>query len=67
VASTLDRNYQHTLVSRARPCDSLRDDAALLGNESLKLLVGLVIDILFFVVAESASAFLSYLTRSTSL
>lgn len=59
----LDRCDEHALMFCACPRDSFRDDPALLGYEALELLFGFVIDEIFFVVAETAGAFLSDLSR----
>ena len=51
---TLDRLDKHPLMSGTRARDPFRNDPALLGNESLKLLFILIIDIDIFVIAEPA-------------
>jgi hypothetical protein len=58
MSCTLDGHDQHPLVLRARTCNALRYDTALLRNEPLELLLGLVVNEIFLVVAEAARAFL---------
>jgi len=63
MARPFDCGDEHPLMSGACPRDSLGDDSALLGYEALKLLLGLVINEIFLVVAETACALLSHLSR----
>src|SRR3990172_4671776 len=67
VSRALDCSYQHALVLRAGTSDALRNDAALLRHEPLELLVGLVVDEIFLVVAEAAGAFFPDLTGRAPL
>lgn len=55
----LDCLNEHSLVPGACSRDSLGNNASLLGDESLKLLFVLVIDVHVFVFAKAADAFLS--------
>jgi hypothetical protein len=56
VSRAFDGDNQHSLVLRARTRDAFRYDAALLRNEPLELLLGLVVNEIFLVVAETTSA-----------
>ena len=62
MACPLDCGDKHALMLGASPRDSLRNNSALLRDETLKFLVGLIVNKIFFVVAESAGAFLSHLS-----
>lgn len=61
MAGPLDGDNKHALVFRTGPRNTLRDDASLLRNEPLELFLVLVIDIEFFIVAESARALFTLL------
>ncbi len=61
MAGPLDGDNKHALVFRTGSRNTLRDDASLLRNEPLELLFVLVIDIEFFVIAESARALFTLL------
>jgi len=63
MAGPLDSCNEHPLMPGARPCDAFRNNPALLRHETLKFLFGLVIDKIFLVVAEAASALFSDLSR----
>lgn len=58
---------EHPLVTRACAGDSLGNNAALLGDKPLKLLLVFVIDIHVFVFAESADPLLSHLSAPGAL
>jgi hypothetical protein len=59
MACALDGVHKLTLVFCARTGDAFGDDLSLFGNEALKFLFILVVDVQFFCVAESACTLLS--------
>ena len=63
MACPLDRGHEDSLMLGAGPGDPFRNDSALLRNESLQLLIGLIVHIIFLVVAKAARALFSYLSR----
>ncbi len=60
---TLDGDNQHALMLCACPGNTLRNNPPLLRNEPLDFLFVLVIDVIFFIVAEAAGPFFSDLLR----
>jgi hypothetical protein len=67
VSCALDRDHQHALVFCARSRDTLWNDPALLRNKTLELLLGLVIDEILLVVAETTGALFPDLAGCTPL
>ena len=63
MACPLDRGHEHPLMLGAGPGDPFWNDPALLRHETLKFLFGLVVHVIFLVVAEAASAFFPDLSR----
>ena len=63
MACPLDRRHEHPLMLGAGPGDPLWNNPALFRDETLKFLFGLIIHIIFLVVAEAAGALFSYLSR----
>lgn len=67
MARPFDSDDKHPLMPGAGPCDALRDDASLLRDKPLKLLLGFVVDEVFLVVAEAACALFPDLACCASL
>jgi hypothetical protein len=67
VACAFDCRDEHSLMLRTCSGDSLWDDPTLFRNESLEFLFRLVIDIVFFVIAEAARSLFSNLPGCASL
>ena len=63
MACPLDSGHEDPLMLGASPGDPFWNDSALLRHESLKLLIGLIVHIIFLVVAKAAGALFSYLSR----
>ena len=63
MACPLDCRHEHPLMLGAGPGDPFWNNSALLRHETLEFLFGLVIHVIFLVVAEAAGTFFSYLSR----
>jgi len=63
MACPLDRRHEHPLMLGAGPGDPFWNNSALLRHETLEFLFGLVIHVIFLVVAEAACTLFSYLSR----
>ena len=61
MSRTFDCLYKHPLMTGTCPRDPLRNDASLLGNESLKLLFIFIVDVDVLVIAEPARTLLANL------
>ena len=62
MARPLNRGNEHPLMPGACSRDPLRNNPSLLRDEALKFLFGLVVNKIFFVIAEAARAFFPYLS-----
>jgi hypothetical protein len=67
VPPALDGDHQHALVLRTGSRNALGDDAALLRNEPLELLIGLIVDEIFLIITEATCALFPDLAGRASL
>jgi hypothetical protein len=63
MARPFDRGHEDPLMLGACSGDPFWNDPSLLRYESLQLLFGLIVHIVFLVVAKATGALFSYLSR----